>query len=81
MWTAVLVLIGEADDVEQTNSPLTWRKSTRCGTGACVEVAGSGDHSLVRDAKDPAGPVLAFSRPAWRTFLTALRAGEFDQDR
>ncbi|MEU3569406.1 DUF397 domain-containing protein [Kitasatospora sp. NPDC036755] len=31
----------------------------------------------VRDSKDPDGPRLAFSSPAWDSFLAAVRAGEF----
>ncbi|MFI2611252.1 DUF397 domain-containing protein [Kitasatospora sp. NPDC018619] len=31
----------------------------------------------VRDSKDPHGPRLAFSSPAWDAFLTAIRRGEF----
>jgi len=30
---------------------------------------------LVRDSKDPRGPVLAFGREAWDAFATALKAG------
>jgi hypothetical protein len=36
---------------------------------------------LLRDSKDPAGPVLGFSRTAWRTFVVAVAAEEFDRDR
>jgi hypothetical protein len=50
-------------------SALTWRKSSYSGTngGQCVEVAASG-HVLVRDTKDAAGAVLAFSAETWRKF-------------
>ena len=50
-------------------SALTWRKSSYSGTngGQCVEVAASG-RVLVRDTKDRAGAVLAFSAETWRKF-------------
>jgi hypothetical protein len=32
----------------------------------------------VRDSKDPAGPVLAFDRDAWRAFLAGVHTGQFD---
>ena len=50
-------------------SALTWRKSSYSGTngGQCVEVAPPG-HVLVRDTKDRAGAVLAFSAETWRKF-------------
>ncbi|MER7754457.1 DUF397 domain-containing protein [Kitasatospora sp. NPDC097643] len=58
----------------------TWRKSTYSnGGGQCIEVAdGFTGVMPVRDSKDPDGPVLLFSSPAWQAFVTAVRAGEFD---
>jgi Domain of unknown function (DUF397) len=56
----------------------TWRKSSRSNEGsdqtACVEVAGLADRVAMRDSKDPAGPVLAFTRTEWRAFLGGVRA-------
>jgi hypothetical protein len=53
-----------------------WRKSTRSGNGGnCVEVADNLPHIVaVRDSKDIAGPALTFSRTAWASFATTLRA-------
>ncbi|MFY1681035.1 DUF397 domain-containing protein [Micromonospora sp. WMMD730] len=56
-----------------------WRKSTRSngGGGACVEVADElSGVVMVRDSKDPGGPVLAFESYAWRAFVagTARKA-------
>jgi hypothetical protein len=53
---------------------LTWRTSSRSGTnGACVEVAGLPDRVMVRDSKDPHGPVLAVQPTEWHAFLAHLR--------
>ncbi|MEU4119651.1 DUF397 domain-containing protein [Kitasatospora sp. NPDC028055] len=30
----------------------------------------------VRDSKDPHGPALVFSAPAWAAFVTAVREGD-----
>ncbi|MGC1213777.1 MAG: DUF397 domain-containing protein [Micromonospora sp.] len=49
-----------------------WRKSTRSGGngGNCVEVATNFPGIVaVRDSKDPAGPVLAFSTVSWSCFI------------
>lgn len=55
-----------------------WRKSVRSqNTGACVEVAGVDDVIGVRDSKDPAGPVLTFTRREFRAFLDGAVKGEF----
>ena len=45
---------------------------SRCATGACIQVGALDDQVLVRDSKDPAGPVLAFPRSAWSGFLAGL---------
>ncbi|MBY8872516.1 DUF397 domain-containing protein [Micromonospora sp. PLK6-60] len=53
-----------------------WKKSTRSGTsgGECVEVAGNlPGVVVVRDSKDPSGPVLAFAPTAWQAFVTSTR--------
>jgi hypothetical protein len=60
---------------------IEWRKSTKSGNnGACVEVGQLDmDRIGLRDSKDLGrGPVLVFSRAAWRAFLDAAAAGEFD---
>jgi len=57
---------------------LAWRKSSRCETGACLEVASAGDQVAVRDSKTPDSPFLWFSLPEWRAFVVAVRAGDFE---
>jgi len=48
---------------------LVWRRSSR-SDGLCVEVASiEGVVAMVRDSKDPAGPVLAFPASSWLSFL------------
>lgn len=58
----------------ERTSALTWRKSSYSGTngGQCVEVAAAG-HVLVRDTKDRAGAVLAFSAKTWQTFTNRTK--------
>jgi predicted secreted Zn-dependent protease len=55
-----------------------WVKSTKSTSGACVEVARDGDEILVRNSRDPAGPVLRVSREAWDAFRQGVADGEFD---
>jgi len=56
---------------------MEWRKSSFCGTSACVEVAESDGTFLIRDSKTENGPVLAFTAEEWTAFLAGVRAGEF----
>ena len=54
-----------------------WRKSTRCGSSACVEVAKIDDVYLVRDSKNPDAAVLSFTKQEWDAFVEGVQAGEF----
>ncbi|MFY1689207.1 DUF397 domain-containing protein [Plantactinospora sp. WMMB782] len=50
-----------------------WRRSSRSGQngGNCVEVADNlPGRVLVRDSKDPHGPVLTFTPDTWHAFVT-----------
>ena len=51
----------------------TWRKSSR-SNNECVELP---DLVAIRDSKDPAGPLLAFTRAGWLAFLGSIRASDF----
>lgn len=60
----------------------TWCRSSFSNEGDasqtnCVEVAELADRVAMRDSKDPAGPVLAFTNVEWQAFLGGVRAGDF----
>ena len=59
-------------------SGATWRKSTYSnGTGGnCVEVADLSGGRAVRDSKHREGPVLVFTRDAWRAFVQGIESQE-----
>ncbi|NUT37164.1 MAG: DUF397 domain-containing protein [Hamadaea sp.] len=58
-------------------APLDWRKSNRCDSGSCVEVASLKEAVLVRDGKDPDGPVLTFTFDEWEAFVGGVVDGDF----
>ena len=58
-------------------TPLQWRRSSRCESGNCVEVARIGESFAVRDSKDDKSPVLTFAAESWASFVADVRAGEF----
>jgi hypothetical protein len=58
-----------------------FRKSSFSGGGGCVEVRLlPGGRVAVRDSKDRSLPPNDYSPAAWKAFLTAVRAGEFDRE-
>ncbi|MBY8884039.1 DUF397 domain-containing protein [Streptomyces sp. PTM05] len=57
--------------------PLHWFTSSHSDNGGdCVEVADAQDHVLVRDSKNPHGPVLGFPAAAFAAFVSSVKAGE-----
>ncbi|WP_155386441.1 DUF397 domain-containing protein [Catellatospora paridis] len=66
--------------MSHVQTSVSWRRSTRCESGACVEVAQLGPDVGLRDSKDPQGPVLRFSRQEFAAFIAGLRAGDFVAD-
>ncbi|MER5648177.1 DUF397 domain-containing protein [Streptosporangium sp. NPDC002524] len=57
-----------------------FRKSSYSGgtNDNCVEVATNlPGLVIVRDSKDPSGPVLTFTPRDWTNFLTSIRANDF----
>jgi hypothetical protein len=58
-----------------------WRKSSFSGNGGgnCVEVAiGRPGLVVVRDSKDPYGPVLTVAPTGWRNFIAGMKADQRD---
>lgn len=55
----------------------TWRKSTRCESQKCVEVAEVTAGMAVRNSTDPSRHIV-FPATAWQAFVDTVRAREFD---
>ena len=56
---------------------MNWRKATASASnGTCVEVAQADDGTIaVRDSKDPAGPMLRFTKAELASWIDGCRAG------
>jgi hypothetical protein len=56
-------------------SRATWRTSSHSGAnGDCVQVAARPAALIaIRDSKNPAGPVLAFTAGRWKEFTGVLK--------
>jgi hypothetical protein len=60
---------------------IDFRSSSFCGTSACVQVGFLSDNGVaVRDGKRHTAGDHMFTSGAWKAFLEALRAGEFDRN-
>jgi hypothetical protein len=55
-----------------------WRTSSRCDSGACIEIGKLGAIIMVRRSADPDGTCLKLSGGEWREFVTGLKDGQFD---
>ena len=64
--------------MDTTEGSIQWRRSSRCETGACVEVARVHSMIAIRDSKAVDGPVLTFSPQEWAAFVAGVRNGDFD---
>ncbi|GIF65280.1 hypothetical protein Ais01nite_33150 [Asanoa ishikariensis] len=63
--------------MKKSSAAISWRKSSRCASGACVEVADAVDMVLMRDSKSPAGEPLEFPKGVWTNFMVDLKEGRF----
>ena len=59
------------------SNSLQWRKSSRCSSNACVEVAKVDEEYLVRDSKNPDSAPLAFTADEWLAFVGGVKRDEF----
>jgi hypothetical protein len=66
-------------EVDVESASLPWRKSSFSGGDGCVEVS-SLDMGRValRDSKNPDKGYFVYDTHEWRSFLRAVRNGEFD---
>ncbi len=56
-----------------------FRKSSQSfANGNCVEVAFIPGGTVVRDSKDPSGPVLLVTEAHWRGFIGKIQSGSYD---
>jgi hypothetical protein len=57
---------------------LSWRTSSFCNNGTCVEVALESDFVAVRDSKEKGKTPFFYSTEEWRQFVAGVKNGEFD---
>lgn len=58
---------------------LDWRKARHSmGNGDCVEIAPTNKRILLRDSKDPNGPILECPSSSWLRFTMKVKNGGYD---
>ncbi len=57
---------------------LTWRTSLSCDGGACVEVAADRNIIMIRNSRQPGGPLIEYSPEGWHEFVSGIKNGDFD---
>lgn len=57
---------------------MKFKKSSKCGTSTCVEVAIGLTKVWVGDSKHPNGGNLEFTTDEWTAFVEGVKLGEFD---
>jgi Domain of unknown function (DUF397) len=63
--------------LDSTPRRASWRKSSFCAGGECVEVAELAGMVLVRNSTDPRYTVR-YTPQEWLAFLQGVKVGEFD---
>ena len=60
-----------------SSGELVWYRA-RCDSGACVEVAATGDTVIVRSSAKQGEAPVKLSREEWQEFLAGVKEGTFD---
>ena len=60
-----------------SSGELVWYRAS-CDSGACVEVAATGDTVIVRSSATRGEAPVKLSRDEWREFLAGVKEGAFD---
>lgn len=73
-------MIIETKGLRVDTDELEYVKSTKSGPNCdnCVEVAAIAGGRVMRDSKNPTGPVLVFDNAEWDAFVLGAKDGEFD---
>lgn len=77
-WSKLHIVEMEGTVTRSVAQSTGWYKSSRSGTGNCVEVLMTEQAIAVRDSKAPAEGQLRFTQAEWRAFVDGVRLGEFD---
>jgi predicted secreted Zn-dependent protease len=61
-----------------SHDSLTWHTALSCDGGECVEVAADRNIILIRNSRQPGGPLLEYTPEEWHEFVSGIKKGDFD---
>lgn len=61
-----------------SHKSLTWRTALSCDGGECVQVAADQNVVLMRNSRQPGGPLLEYTVEEWHEFVSGIKKGDFD---
>ena len=65
-------------DRTRDQKSLTWHTALSCDGGTCVEVAADQDTILIRNSRQPDGPLVEYTPEEWHEFVSGIKKGDFD---
>ena len=65
-------------DRTRGHNSLPWLTALSCDGGACVQVAADQDTILIRNSRQPDGPLVEYTPEEWHEFVSGIKKGDFD---
>ena len=65
-------------DKTRSHDSITWHTALSCESGACVEVAANQNTILIRNSRQPDGPLIEYTAEEWHAFVSGVKEGDFD---
>jgi predicted secreted Zn-dependent protease len=65
-------------DKTRSHDSITWHTALSCESGACVEVAANQNTILIRNSREPDGPLIEYTAEEWHAFVSGVKKGDFD---
>lgn len=65
-------------DKTRSHDNITWHTALSCESGACVEVAANQNTILIRNSRQPDGPLIEYTPEEWHEFVSGIKKGDFD---
>jgi predicted secreted Zn-dependent protease len=65
-------------DRTRDHKSLIWHTALNCDGGTCVQVAADQNAILIRNSRQPDGPLVEYTPEEWHEFVSGIKKGDFD---